>query len=98
LISGAICASPVELGKEISCDTYKFDFDEWFEHEILKLAKNIIILGGSSNITCCSIAFRVMMKLMGSEMDRRVDYTYEDIHSIIKKNWEKIMRELNKTY
>ncbi len=38
------------------------------------------------------VAFRVMMQLMGTEIDRRVDYTYEDIHRIVEKNWRELVK------
>jgi len=96
LISNAICASPVEHGKEILCDTYKFDFKKWFEQEILKLAEDTIASSKPNNITCHVIAFKVMIKLMGTEIDHKIDYTYEDLYNIIKKNWKNIEEKLNK--
>ena len=37
-----------------------------------------------------------MIKLMGTEIDHKIDYTYEDLYNIIKKNWKNIEEKLNK--
>jgi len=73
------------MGKKFSA-TPTNSTSKWFEQEILKLARNTVTFNRQNNITCHTVAFKVMIKLMGSEIDHRVDYTYEDIHQIIKKN------------
>lgn len=53
LISGAICAFPVSFGKEKYCDTYRFDFEKWFEDIVLELARKNSILEYYDESSCC---------------------------------------------
>ena len=80
---------PVSFGKEKYCDTYRFDFEKRFEDIVLELARKIVFW---NTTTSHHVAFRVMMQLMGTEIDRRVDYTYDDIHRIVEKNWSELVK------